>query len=211
MASACCALAGRVKTEIIHFLANTFTLHKFRDQRQVLGSELVLTDFDEAEMSVQSVLDFMAQAKADNKSPAVVSLRAREGTTLNLLRMYGEACLDTRLHTSAPPCVPASFGEVVHQGSRRRLHGISDKCCRALGEPRHSNESLKKCYTMTGDWLQGHTCCMATESRCSLHACTTLGCCVPRPRSWVLQVLHGLTMPPTSASTARTASSQPTF
>ena len=88
---ACYALAGRVKTEIVHFLANTFTLHKFRDQRQVLGSELVLTDFDEGEMSVQSVLDFMAQAKADNKSPAIVSLRAREGTTFNLLRMYGEA------------------------------------------------------------------------------------------------------------------------
>ena len=88
--SACCAGAGRVKTEIVHFLANTFTLRKFRDQRQVLGSELDLTDFDEAEMSVQSVLEFMAQAKADNKSPAVVSLRAREGTTFNLLRMYGE-------------------------------------------------------------------------------------------------------------------------
>ncbi|CAL5223814.1 g6385 [Coccomyxa viridis] len=83
--------AGRVKTEIVHFLANTFTLRKFRDQRQVLGSELDLTDFDEAEMSVQSVLEFMAQAKADNKSPAVVSLRAREGTTFNLLRMYGAA------------------------------------------------------------------------------------------------------------------------
>lgn len=83
--------AGRVKTEIVHFLANAFTLHKFRDQRQVLGSELVLTDFDEGEMSMQSVLDFMAQAKADNKTPATVSLRAREGTTLNLLRLYGEA------------------------------------------------------------------------------------------------------------------------
>ena len=86
-----CLGAGRVKTEIVHFLANTFTLHKFRDQRQVLGSELVLTDFDEAEMSVQSVQDFMAQAQADNKSPAAISLRAREGTTFNLMRLYGEA------------------------------------------------------------------------------------------------------------------------
>ena len=89
--SACCVGAGRVKTEIVHFLANAFTLHKFSDQQQVLGSELVLTDFDEGEMSVQSVLDFMAQARADNKSPATISLRAREGTTLNLLRLYGEA------------------------------------------------------------------------------------------------------------------------
>ena len=82
--------AGKVKTEIIHFLANTFTLDKFRSQRQVLGTELVLTDFDEAEMSVQSVLDFMAHAQADNKSPALITLRAREGATLNLLRMYGK-------------------------------------------------------------------------------------------------------------------------
>ena len=82
--------AGKVKTEIIHFLANTFTLDKFRSQRQVLGTELVLTDFDEAEMSVQSVLDFMAHAQSDNKSPAVITLRAREGATLNLLRMYGK-------------------------------------------------------------------------------------------------------------------------
>ena len=93
--TACYAGAGRVKTEIVHFLSNTFTLHKFRDQRQVLGSELDLTDFDEAEMSVQSVLDFMAQARADNKSPAAVSLRAREGTTFNLLRLYGESLHNT--------------------------------------------------------------------------------------------------------------------
>lgn len=82
--------AGKVKTEIIHFLANTFTLDKFRSQRQVLGTELALTDFDEAEMSVQSVLDFMAHAQSDNKSPALITLRAREGATLNLLRMYGK-------------------------------------------------------------------------------------------------------------------------
>ena len=82
--------AGKVKTEIIHFLANSFTLDKFRSQRQVLGTELALTDFDEAEMSMQSVLDFMAHAQSDNKSPAVITLRAREGATLNLLRMYGK-------------------------------------------------------------------------------------------------------------------------
>ena len=82
--------AGKVKTEIIHFLANTFTLDKFRSQRQVLGTELALTDFDEAEMSVQSVLDFMEHAQLDNKSPALITLRAREGATLNLLRMYGK-------------------------------------------------------------------------------------------------------------------------
>jgi len=79
-----------VKTEIVHFLGNTFTLDKYRDQRQISGSELVLTDFDEAEMGVQWVMNFLAAAQADNKSPAILSLRAREGTTLNLLRMYGE-------------------------------------------------------------------------------------------------------------------------
>ncbi len=83
------AAAGKVKTGIINFAVNTFTLGKFMDQRQVMGSELALTDFDESEMSVQSVLDFMAAAQADNKHSAVVSLRASEGTTLNLLRLYG--------------------------------------------------------------------------------------------------------------------------
>ena len=56
----------------------------------MLGTELALTDFDEAEMSVQSVLEFMAHAQSENKSPAVMTLRAREGATLNLLRMYGK-------------------------------------------------------------------------------------------------------------------------
>ena len=101
------AAAGKVKTEIVHFAANVFTLDKFQSQRQVMGSELGLTDFDESEMSVQSVLDFMAAARADNKHSAVVSLRAREGTTLNLLRLYGQR----------PAIMPFSWQPLADMGS----------------------------------------------------------------------------------------------
>ena len=111
--------AGRVKTEIVHFLANDFTLDKFRSQKQVLGSELVLTDFDEADMSVQSVLDFMAAARENSKEPASLSLRAREGTTLNLLRMYGKAQAPQTLQ------LPWLKGEL--------MHGCCQTSCLGLG------------------------------------------------------------------------------
>ncbi len=81
-------LAGRIRTEIVHILANNFTLEKFKKQKRLAGSELALTDLDE-DMSVEDVREFMRTAQADEAHSYVLALRAREGTTLSLLRLYG--------------------------------------------------------------------------------------------------------------------------
>ena len=83
-----CMRAGRIRTEIVHILANNFTLQKFKVQKSVGGTELSLTDFDE-DMSVEDVREYMRAAQADETHSYVLCLRAREGTTLSLLRMYG--------------------------------------------------------------------------------------------------------------------------
>lgn len=80
--------AGRVRAEIVHFLANNFTLQKFKAQKNVRGSELPLTELGE-DMSVEDVKEYMGKAQADESHPYVLTLRAREGTTLSLLRLYG--------------------------------------------------------------------------------------------------------------------------
>ncbi|KAK9917885.1 hypothetical protein WJX75_009260 [Coccomyxa subellipsoidea] len=82
--------AGRIKSEIVHILANNFTLQKFKAQKCVGGTELALTDLDE-DMSVDDVREFMRNAQADETRSYVLCLRAREGTTLSLLRLYGYA------------------------------------------------------------------------------------------------------------------------
>ncbi|CAL8463487.1 g3021 [Coccomyxa elongata] len=82
--------AGRIRTEIVHILANNFTLEKFKRQKRLAGSELALTDFDE-DMSVEDIREFMRKAQADEAHSYVLALRAREGTTLSLLRLYGYA------------------------------------------------------------------------------------------------------------------------
>ena len=48
-----------------------------------------LTDFDEDSMSVQSVREFMAAAADEGARSGVITLRAREGLSLNLLRLLG--------------------------------------------------------------------------------------------------------------------------
>lgn len=80
--------AGRIKSEIVHILANKFTLQKFKAQKCVGGTELALTDLDE-DMSVDDVREFMRNAQTDETRSYVLCLRAREGTTLSLLRLYG--------------------------------------------------------------------------------------------------------------------------
>ena len=157
------AAAGKVKTEIVHFAANAFTLDKFKNQRQVMGSELVLTDFDESEMSVQSVLDFMAAARADNRHSATVSLRAREGTTLNLLRMYGE-------HAAVMPCSLqplADMGSIV-------LHTSLFLCIR-LCYPAMSAGALL-------DLASGSSLTLRALSDCAWHVLVQCECSVP---SWL--------------------------
>lgn len=72
----------------MHILANNFTLEKFKKQKRLAGSELALTDFDE-DMTVEDVREFMRMAQADEAHSYVLALRAREGTTLSLLRLYG--------------------------------------------------------------------------------------------------------------------------
>ena len=79
--------AGRIRTELVHILANDFTLQKFKAQN-VSGSELALTDLGD-DMTVEDVQEYIKTAQADNEHSYMLSLRAREGTTLSLLRLYG--------------------------------------------------------------------------------------------------------------------------
>lgn len=107
-------LAGRIRTEIVHILANNYTLERFKRQKRLAGSELVLTDFDE-DMSVEDIRDFMRTAQADEAHTYVLALRAREGTTLSLLRLYGVsfALLAAHLH-----CLVFLQGCFAHTSSK---------------------------------------------------------------------------------------------
>lgn len=73
----------------MHILGNEAALRKFREEPLVPGRELPLTDFDPDAMSVQSVLDFMAAARKDGERAHALTLRAREGASLHLLRLFG--------------------------------------------------------------------------------------------------------------------------
>jgi hypothetical protein len=74
--------------DIVQILANNAAVDKFRDHI-VLGSQLPITELH-ATMTLESLREHLQKAQADESRPYVLVLRAREGTSLSILRMLGE-------------------------------------------------------------------------------------------------------------------------
>jgi hypothetical protein len=92
-----------------------------------------LTDLDVDSLSVEGVRAFMAEAEAKGTRAGVVTLRAREGLSLNLLRMLGARC--ARFAPTPPGSVTwaqlAAHAKCAHacSGSKVCLHSCCRPCC----------------------------------------------------------------------------------